>query len=214
MPDPSARPEGVTVTATGGASGVPDVLRLRLAAQAQAHDIGTALDAASAAMGAMSSRLREGGVAEVDLRSSGASLWSRTDDTGRIVGQVAEQRLAATLRDLSAAGRLVPDVIEAGGQAARLEGLDFAVDDDAALVRAARDDAWRRAGQIAAQHAERAGRALGPVLRVVEGPTGGGPVMRPMALSSRVNEAMPVHGGEQEVSVTIEVEWAFAALPA
>ncbi|HEX5495957.1 MAG TPA: SIMPL domain-containing protein [Mycobacteriales bacterium] len=209
MPDPGAR-HGVTVTATGTASGAPDVLRLRLAAESQARDVSGALDGASRAMAAMVARLRAAGVAESDLRTSGASLWSRTDDAGRITWQVAVQRLTATLRDLAAAGALVPEVVQVGGPAARLDGLEFAVDDDAALVRAARDDAWRRAGEVAAQHAERAGQALGPVLRVVEATAGGG-VMRPMALAARARDAMPTQGGDQEVSVTIEVEWAFSA---
>jgi Uncharacterized conserved protein len=198
------------VTATGCASGAPDVLRLRVGVETQARQVSGALDAASRAMAAMASRLREGGVADRDLRGSGASLWSRTDDTGAVTWHVATQQLTVTLRDLTAAGPLVPAVVEAGGDAARLHGLELAVDDEAVLARQARDDAWRLATAVAGQHAERAGRTLGPVLRVVEGPAGVGPVMRPMVLAAHAREAMPLEGGEQEVTVTIEVEWAFS----
>ncbi|HEY9389148.1 MAG TPA: SIMPL domain-containing protein [Mycobacteriales bacterium] len=210
MPDPGgAGAQGVTVTATGRTWAQPDVARLRVGVETQAREATGALDAASRAMAAMVDRLREGGVAEVDLRGSGASLWSRTDDTGAVTWQVATQHLTATLRDLVAAGSLVPAVVQAGGDAARLHGLEFAVEDETAPARLARDDAWRLATRIADQHAERAGRTLGPVLRVVERPAGAGPVTRPMVLAARTSE-MPMPGGEQEVTVTIEVEWAFS----
>jgi uncharacterized protein len=201
----------VTVTVTGRAAAPPDVLVLGLAAEGQARDVSRALDTASRSLSAMVDRLRQAGVADRDLRTQGATLWSRTDDRGRAVGYVATQRLTATLRDLPAAGDLVPAVVAAGGQAARLDGLRFAVDDDAALLRAARDDAWDRARAVAAQHAGRAGRALGQVLRVREtaAAPGGGPPVRPMAFRAGA-EAMPTEGGEHEVTVTIEVEWAFS----
>lgn len=203
--------QSVTVTVTGRASVPPDVLLLSLAAEGQARDVTSALDTASRALAGMVDQLRRAGLADRDLRTQGASLWSRTDEKGRVTGHVATHRLTATLRDLAAAGDLVPAVIAAGGQAARLEGLRFAVDDDAAVLRAARDDAWDRARTVAAQHAERAGRTLGPVLRVREGVAAdGGPPIRPMAFAGRAGQAMPAEGGEHEVTVTIEVEWAFS----
>lgn len=212
MPELPARTEGVTVTATGRVAVVPDVLVLTVGAKATERDVSRALSTASEAMAAMVARLREGGLTDRDLRTSGVSLWSRTDDRGRVTGHTATQQLHATLRDPAAAGTLVPAVVDAGGAAAELDGLRFELDDDTAALTAARDDAWERARAIAGQHAARAGRSLGAVLRVVEA-TGGAPPVPMVAASSitRASASMPVERGEHEVAVTIEVEWAFTA---
>lgn len=206
----TVRPEGVTVTAAGRAAAAPDVLVLSLAAEVQDRGLGTALDGASRAMTAMVDHLRTSGVADRDLRTSGASLWSRTDEHGRVTWHVATERLTARLRDLSAAGQLLPAVVAAGGDAARIHGLQFVVDDDAAVTRAARADAWEKAQAMAAEHAGRAGRGLGRVRRVAESESGPVPSRGVMRLAAMESAPMPVEGGEQEVTVTIEVEWAFA----
>lgn len=215
MPDQGDIPgaagrQTVTVTATGRAAAPPDVLQLDLAAEGQARDVSHALDTASRALAAMVDVLRRSGVAERDLRTTGASLRSRTDEKGRAVGYVATQRLTATLRDLRAAGGLVSVVVGAGGQAARVDGLRFVLDDATAVLRAARDDAWDRAWEVARQHAARAERTLGPVLRVRESDGYGGPPVRPMAFAAASPGGMPVEGGEHEVTVGIEVEWALS----
>src|SRR5207247_1212594 len=146
------------------------------------------------------------GVPDADLRTSGATLWSQTDEHGRLTGHLAAQALTAKLRDLAAAGDLVVQVVAAGGEAARLHGLTFEVDDDSALLVQAREAAFADARAKAEQYAALAGRGLGVVRRVTE--VGG--QYRPMAgpkLLAMAAEAMPVERGSQEVTATVEVEW-------
>jgi uncharacterized protein YggE len=202
---------GVTVRGSGSATAAPDVLVLQLGAEVRHPNVSAALGQASAALSAMVARLRAAGVPDADLRTSGASLWSQTDGQGRLTGHVANQQLTAKLRDLITAGDLVVEVVAAGGEAARLHGLSFEIDDDSGLRERARERAFADARAKAEQYAALAGRTLGPVRRVSED-TGqhrpmGGMVELASADSTR---SMPVEAGSQEVTATVGVEWTFA----
>jgi uncharacterized protein YggE len=205
--DPRLFEPGITVVGAGTASAVPDVLVLDVGAEVRHRDVSAALGQASAALSAMTARLRAGGVPEEDLRTAGASLWSQTDENGRLTGHVASQQLTAKLRDLSGAGDLVVQVIAAGGDAARLHGLSFALDDNTELLVQARERAFADARARAEQYAALAGRALGPVRRVSES-TG---TDRPLSLMKfAAADSMPVQAGTQEIAASVEVEWTFA----
>ena len=202
---------GIIVVGTGAVTTTPDVLVLQLGTEVRHPNVSAALGQASAALSAMVARLREAGVPDVDLRTSGASLWSQGDEQGRLTGHVATQALTAKLRDLAAAGDLVVQVVAAGGEAARLHGLSFEVDDDSALLVQAREAAFADARVKAEQYAALAGRGLGAVRRVTEG--GGGnyrPLARVPVPYGAAAQAMAVEPGSQEVTATVEVEWAFA----
>jgi uncharacterized protein YggE len=197
----------VTVVGSGSVNAAPDVLVLQLGAEVRHPNVSAALGQAGAALSAMVARLRAAGVPDADLRTSGASLWSETDQDRRLTGHVANQQLTAKLRDLAAAGDLVVEVIAAGGEAARLHGLTFAVDDDTALRVQAREQAFADARARAGQYAALAGRALGPVRRVSDRSE----PYRPLALAGFATaDSMPVEAGSQEITATVEVEWTFA----
>jgi uncharacterized protein YggE len=199
---------GITVIGSGSAAAAPDVLVLQLGAEVRHPNVSAALEQASAALSAMVARLRAAGVPDADLHTSGASVWSQTDQQGRLAGHVANQQLTAKLRDLAAAGNLVVEVVAAGGEAARLHGLAFAFDDDAALRAQAREQAFADARAKAGQYAELAGRALGPVRRVSEQSGQHRPMRMPFAATATAS--MPVEAGSQEITATVEVEWTFA----
>jgi uncharacterized protein len=197
---------GITVVGHGAVAAAPDVLVLRLGTEARHPNVSAALAQAAGAMSAMVARLREAGIADADLRTTGASLWSHTDGQGRLTGHVASQALTAKLRDLPAAGDLVAEVVAAGGDAARLQGLSFAIDDNAALLERARRAAFADARARAELYATLAGRPLGPVRRVQE-------VFRhyePVATMAIETQSVSVEPGSQETATSVEVEWTFA----
>jgi uncharacterized protein YggE len=201
---------GVTVVGSGSAAAAPDVLVLQLGAEVRHPNVSAALGQAGAALSAMVARLRAAGVPDADLRTSGASLWSQTDEHGRLTGHVANQQLTAKLRNLAAAGDLVVEVVAAGGEAARLHGLSFAVDDDTALRAQARERAFADALAKAEQYAALAGRPLGQVRRVGEESGQHRPMSAVRFAAVETMAAMPVEPGSQEIAATVEVEWTFA----
>jgi uncharacterized protein YggE len=204
-------PTGVTVTGIGRVAVRPDLLVARLGAEVSATSVQAALDGCSAAAARIAAALREAGVADADLATSGASVHQAFGDRGQPRGWTATQGLTARLRDLGSAGEAVSAALAAAGDAARLYDLSFSVDDDREARRDARRRAFADAAETAALYAEQAGRRLGVVRAVREGePTGGGRVreMRAMAFGGGAAD-LPVEPGSQDVAVAVEVTWDF-----
>jgi uncharacterized protein YggE len=208
LPDVAAR-ETVTVVGTGSAEAAPNLLVATFGAELRADSVAEALDGTVRAMADVIARLRAGGVGDLDLNTGSASIQSVLDEHGRVVAYAASQRLTARLRNLPLAGALVGEAVVAGGQAARLHGLAFALSDTRAVDEWARVQAWQDARSKAGQLATLAGRTLGPVLRIRE--TGDGLTVGPAVLSTVQFSAagLPVEPGTESARVSIEVEWAF-----
>jgi uncharacterized protein YggE len=200
--------ETVTVTGSGSAEAAPNLLVATFGAELRAGSVSEALDGAVRAMAEVISRLRAGGVDDLDLNTGSASIWSITDERGRVIAYTANQRLTARLRNLSMAGALVGEAVVAGGDAARLHGLAFALSDTRIVDEWARVQAWQDARAKAGHLATLAGRTLGPVVRIRES---GHDLPHPAKYREAVMDAanVPLEPGSQTVRVAIEVEWAF-----
>lgn len=203
--------ETVTVAGSGSAEAVPDLLVASFGSEVQAGSVAEALDGTVRSMAEVIARLRAGGVGDLDLNTGSATIWSAGDEHGRVVAYTASQRLTAKLRDLASAGALVGEAVVAGGDAARLFGLSFALADTRAVDEWARVQAWQNARAKAGQLASLAGRTLGPVIRMRETSADRPPtpyLQRAVALSA-ASPAVPLEPGAETVTVSIEVEWAF-----
>lgn len=202
------RSEGITVTGTGIAAAVPDVVDVELGAEATAPDVQQALDTAAAGLDSARSALADHGVAAADLQTAQTSTWTENREGGAQV-TTARLTLRARVRDVDAAGECVRAALAAAGPVARLESMHVAVGDTEVLVRAAREAAFRDAHAVAEQLAALAGRRLGRVVDVLDGaPAGGGP--RPMAMRADAMAAkIGVDPGTQEVSASVTVRWEF-----
>ena len=212
----SAEPlrESVLVSGTGEVLGEPDTLTANFAVETVASTVDAALDQASATATRMRDSLAGAGVAKADLQTSNVTVSSRQNDDHKITGYSANQELTATIRNLSRAGKLMSAAIAAGGDAARLNGVSFAVENDDALLDEARRKAFAAARSKAELYARAAGRPLGRVLRVSEetpGLYGGSGEHDKMAAVA--DFAVPVEPGRQRLAVTVTVEWALQPAP-
>jgi uncharacterized protein YggE len=209
---PGTAPGAVQVGGDGSVSAAPDLARVRLAGTALRP---TVLDAMAAADGAVR-RIRQAvgglGVAAADAATRTISVameqdWS--EKPPRTTGFRAEHALTVTVRDIARLGEVMGAGLAAGGDDVRLDGVEFAIADDAALRERAREAAWTDALSRAEQLARLAGRRLGPVLDVIEGvpPPGG---VRPMAMAARAAAAPDVEPGSMDVEVRLTVRWALA----
>jgi uncharacterized protein YggE len=199
--------ESVLVTGTGEVSGDPDTLTADFGVETNASTVGQALDRADIAANRMRDTLVRAGIATADLQTSNLSIGSKVNGDQAITGYTVSEGLTAKIRNLRRAGELMSAAVAAGGDAARLNGVSFAIENDAALLAAARKDAFADARQKAELYAREAGRPLGRVLQVSEtAPGGGGPVghYSPAAMDSR----FPIEPGRQRLTVVITVEWA------
>jgi uncharacterized protein len=202
----------VTVEGVGHASRAPDVLRIQVAVETPGDSVDQALAGTNRAMDAVLTALRDAGVAGADLRTSSLSIRPLYDKHGRLItGYLAGNGVTATLRDLEQAGTVISAVAGAGGDATRVSGLHFDVDDDADLLEQARQSAVADARRRAETYATAAGRSVGRVLRISEvdeaRPV---PVRSRMMAMAEAAGPVPLEGGLHEVTAAVTVEWALA----
>ena len=208
----------VSVVGHGRSEGVPDVCRVRLGVTALRPGVAAALGDSEQAAQRVRESLAANGVARRDTATGSVTIQAEEDYSGqrgpRLLGYRAEHMLTVVLRDLTAAGRVLGDAVAAGGDAVRLQGVEFALEDDSGLRAAAREAAWLDAQRAAAQLAELAGGALGAV-RGIDAAGGGGmprPLARgraPVAFSAAAPEVGLEPGGVS-VEVALAVVWELA----
>jgi len=205
------------VVGHGRAQGTPDVCRVHLTATALRPTVALALADSEATAARIRDVLAAAGVAPKDAATGTVSVRPEEDYSGsrgpRLLGYRAEHALEVVLRDLASAGRLLGDAVAAGGDGVRLQGVEFALEDDAELRATARDAAWRDAQRAAEQLAGLAGRALAAVRSVDEGGAGG-PRSRPgppraFAATAGGSEVGLEPGGVA-VGVSLAVVWELA----
>jgi uncharacterized protein YggE len=204
--DAAPAPPTITTRGVGTATAAPDLLTVTLGVQTRARSAAAALDDNNGRAGALLDVLKAAGVAAADLQTSGLAVHPTYDPTGsRISGYEVSNTVTARLRDLAAAGAVLDRAAEAAGDAVRVQGIGFSVDDDSPVLAAARADAVRRAVAQAAQMAEAAGVALGPVRSITEQPATPPPVPYPHSGDMRAEAAVPLEPGTQQVDVVVEV---------
>ncbi len=199
--------ESVVVTGSGAAFGTPDTLEASFAVETNAKTVGDALNRANTATTKMRDALVRGGVAKADLQTSNVTVSSTRKEDGPITGYVVNQGLTAKIRNLPKGGALMSAAIAAGGDASRLNGVSFAIEDDAALLVDARKKAFADARKKAELFAREAGRPLGRVIKVSEAAPGYSP-QTAYKHDFAADAPVPMEPGVQRLTATVTVEWA------
>jgi uncharacterized protein YggE len=200
----------VVVDGTGEATGAPDVLRLSMGIAASGADVNAALDRANGQIARIEASLRAHGAKKEDLQTSNVSIYPVSTKAGRRY-QVSEQ-LTAKLSDLKRAGGAISAAVAAGGAGVSLDGVSFALEDNVALLDAARDKAYADARRKAEHYARLAGGTLGKVQLVSES------VESPQVFAEKgFREAaampasdVPLYTGSSQVNVRVTIRWALS----
>jgi uncharacterized protein YggE len=198
------------VSGSGSVLGEPDIALVTLGVEADAASVGEARQQAADSMNAMLDALKEGGVAEEDLQTTSFSVQPRYDfRDGRqtLLGFTVSNLVTAKIRNIDDTGDLVDAAIEAGGNLARVQNLQFTIDDPASLQDEARREAMADARSKAETLADAAGVGLGDARSINES---GGVVAfdfaeRGLALPAGDAAASPIQVGELEVRVDVQV---------
>jgi uncharacterized protein YggE len=193
--DEPAADSGVVVDGTGQVTGTP------------------ALQDANSLQEKVRKALKGDGVAAEDLQTSDVSISPSYDNRGKRNGYSVSETLTVKLRNLKKAGQAITDAVSAGGDAAVLNGVSFALEDNAALLQKARDAAYAEAKAKAERYAELSGRGLGKVLLVAETTS---PPVQPVsdgfasgaAAFDKAASPVPIDAGTSQVSVSVTVRWA------
>lgn len=201
---------GVTVTGVGTVNGTPNTLTLNLTVTQTRGDVSSALDAANSSMTAVDNALSGKGVADADLKTSGAQVQPNYSSSGSINGYTASESLTATLRDLKTAGSAVSAAAAAAGNATRIDNVALDIENDNSLMTQARTAAFADAKAKAQQYAGAAGEALGKPTQITETVNAPStPIYNTFAASgASVPSAVPVKAGSAQISVTVTVVFA------
>ena len=201
----------VTVNGEGAVRVVPDLARVVFNVETTHADLARAQRENAARMAAVIARLKELGVRDEDLRTSGYAVRPQHDYNrqGRLIGYQVVNGVHATVRDLPRLSELLDAAVAAGANLVHGVHFDLSNRDDA-LARAC-EAAVRDALARAEQYAALAGVRLGPPVAVAEG--GRDRPVRPMmlrALSASVEDAAaptPVEPGEQTIRLSVQITY-------
>ena len=219
---PDEPPRGISVVGDGEATAAPDIAHVEVGVQVRADSVKAGTEQINRQMATMLERLEQLGVESKDIQTRNISIYQqREPEPPRPLpseGVVSPSRgpqsyyqlqniVTITVRDLDELGKILAAATEAGAN--EMHGIRFAIDDDAALEKAALDEAYADARANAEHLAQLAGVELGPVLSVELGEArGGGPMPGPVMARMEAADSMPVERGEMTVTRQVYVRYA------
>lgn len=202
----------ISVSGTGSVEAVPDLALVTMGVECRADTVEAAYSRAGTSSAAVAAAFQRQGVATSDIQTAGLSVradlvW-REGQGQSVTGYVAATTLTVRLRAVDSAAAVISDAVAAGGNEARLNGLELTLADDSAVRARARKAAWLDALNTATQFAALAAVRLGRVLSITDSQAPQGPL--PLAQIERTSavEAMTIEGGRTAVQSTITVVWA------
>ena len=196
----------VTVVGSGHVQGTPDTLTADVSVEFTAPDVTAAMNQTSQRQQAVINALVSAGVDRKDISTTQVSLQRQYGpDSSAIVGYRAGNSIAVKIRKLDSASNTLALIVSTGGDATRINSVNYSIDDDSHLVKDARGRAFQDANDRAQQYAQLSGLELGKVISISEsaGPTPPTPLPMPRAVAAPV----PLEPGEQTVGFSVTVVW-------
>ena len=213
---------GIWVTGTGEMNLSPDIALIRLGVETTSPSVTEARDEAARAMEAVVAAVKNNGLADEDIQTTSFNIWPQYDrqevmtngvrSSVRVLsGYTVSNDAVIKVRDLGAVGTIIDDVVNAGGDYARINGIDFSIEDPGAHTTQLREDAVNAALDNAKHFATLTGVTLGKLVYVTE--VSGSPIVQPLADSRAF--AMPaaaaatsISGGSLDLTLTVRAGFA------
>ena len=129
-----SKQSGIWVTGMGQVTSAPDIATLNGGVEAVAETVAEARRNAAQAMEAMMQALAARGVEERDIQTTGFNIrseyqYDRDKDRNELVGYRVSNQISVKVRNLEQVGTTIDDMVEAGGDLARFNGISFGLDD-------------------------------------------------------------------------------------
>ena len=192
----------------------PDIVTISAGVSTEAKTATEALRQNSVEMRRVIDMIRQMGVAEKDIQTTGINLnaqydYNRTTQRQVFRGYQVSNRVSVKLRDIDATGAVLDGLVQAG--ATDLGGPSFSLENDEEAKATARRNAMERARGQAMEYARLAGYSGIDLLEVNETITGSGP-MPPQPMAMRVEAqaadmAAPVQPGQIATGVNVTVKY-------
>ena len=201
----------ITVSAQGSVKVVPDAVRINATATAVAASSKDALTATAKTANAVRAALKSAKIDSKDISTQSVTVYPEykyTNDGGStLIGYRGSQSFTIIVRAADTAGTLVDALVVAGGDNVQINGATPFVLDSTKSLEAARAAAVKSAQAKAASYAKLMGVKLGKVNYLVENsaPTNYTPVM---SVAKTESDATVIDLGQQDVTISVTVQWA------
>jgi uncharacterized protein len=200
----------VTVVGAGEVQGAPDTLNVNASIEFVAPDVTGAMNQTSDRQQAVINALVDAGVDRKDINTSQVSLQPQFtgggDNPQTIVGYRASNSIDVKIRQLDAASQALALIVSSGGDATRINNVNYSIEDDSQLVQDARARAFNDAKDRAEQYAQLSGTSLGSVISISE-VTGTPPPSPLPSMRGAEMAAVPLEPGQQTVGFSVTVVW-------
>ena len=219
----SSTEAGIWVTGTGELNLSPDIAFIRLGVETTSPSVTEARDEAATAMDAVVTAVKAKGLTDEDIQTTSFNIWPQYDrqevvtngvrSSVRVLsGYTVSNDAVIKVRDLDEVGTIIDDVVDAGGDAARVNGIDFSIEDPRAHTTQLREDAVNAALENAKHFASLTGVTLGKLVYVTE--VGDEPVVqgiaesRAFALPAAAAPTTGISGGSLDLTLTVRAGFA------
>jgi uncharacterized protein YggE len=196
----------VTVVGAGQVQGTPDTLTVNASIEFAAPDVSGAMNQTSERQQAVIDALVGSGIDRKDISTTQVSLQPQFagGDSTAIIGYRASNSIDVKIRKLDTASQALALIVSTGGDATRINSVNYAIEDDSQLVKDTRARAFNDAKDRAQQYAQLSGLDLGKVISITE--SGGATPPTPLP-SPRGAEmaAVPLEPGQQTVRFSVTV---------
>ena len=206
--------EGISVSGTGRVTVEPDIGVINLGVEVTEDTVARARGGAAEAMEENPRVTRRNGVEERDITTRFFNIFPQFDFENRrgqpeIIGFTVNNQIEIKIRDLDRVSEILDEAIEAGGDAIRVNGIRFEVDEPEQFFEEARRLAVEDARGRAEQLADLAGVELGKARTISESSGGVSPQFfaedRAIAIPAAAGGATSISPGEGEIVLTVFV---------
>ncbi len=210
-------PPVISIVGVGNVSARPDMAVVSTGVVSEAKTARAALSANTTAMTSIVEWLKQNGIGERDIQTSGFAIQPRysypaQQDNGerplpRIVGYSVSNQVTIRVRDIAKLGDILDQVVTEGSN--RINDVSFTFSEPEKLLDTARANAMADAIRKAKIYTDAAGIGVGRVTSISEaGGTRPQPEFRMASAATNMPPApVPMEAGEQTLSVQVSVTW-------
>jgi uncharacterized protein YggE len=200
---------GIVVDGHGEIAAAPDMATLSVGVEVTGKTVAEVRAAGAQAASNVIGSLERNKVERKDIQTEGLSIQPRyeqdRDRIQRVVGYTLTNTVSAKIRDLSSVSRVVDDAASAGGDAVRINGIAFSIEDPSHVRITARERAVADARGKAEQLAKLTGVSLASPIAVEE-VTFRSPVVT-LTRAAVAEASTPIEPGQNIVTLDVRVRW-------
>lgn len=196
----------VTVVGAGQVQGAPDTLTVNASIEFIAPDVSSAMNQTSDRQRAVIDALVGSGIDRKDISTTQVSLQPQFagGDSNTIAGYRASNSIDVKIRKLDTASQALSLIVSTGGDATRINSVNYSIEDDSQLVKDARARAFNDAKDRAQQYAQLSGLDLGKVIAITESGAATPPTPLPGPRAAEM-APVPLEPGQQTVGFSVTV---------